>query len=73
MHFGVKTQCDILYGMHSAIQARLPHLFSCLQYVSVFHSSGDWNGMAGFQVILTKRLAILEYLVFSIDLAVASC
>lgn len=32
------------------IQARLPHLYSCLQYLANFHSSGDWNGAAGFQL-----------------------
>lgn len=36
--------------LNSWMQARLPHLYSCLQYLANFHSSGDWNGAAGFQV-----------------------
>jgi hypothetical protein len=41
------------------MQAQLPHLYSCLNYLAHFHSSGDWNGAAGFQVTIRKHCNVM--------------
>jgi len=49
---------DLLSTTISAIVVAQPqHLTSCLEYLKLFHGTGDWSGMTGFQVATLEAAA----------------
>ena len=49
---------DLLSTTIAAIVVAQPqHLVSCLEYLKLFHGTGDWSGKTGFQVATLEAAA----------------
>ena len=49
---------DLLSTTIAAIVVAQPqHLISCLEYLKLFHGTGDWSGKTGFQVATLEAAA----------------